>query len=130
MQSSITEIIRDRNMIIVKVLLENGAVKAKKEYRVTSEFDLKQKINADMKAIASFETEFPKLAVGEYDSSIPSQPIPQEELDQMAYKQDIAKLNSYLRAISMGVIPFDSPEYLAHVDKLKSGLKPEYVNLF
>lgn len=125
----IDEVVKDKDGLVVRVTLVEGSVKVRPdEYRVSSETELKQKINSDISKLSLAGTELPKIAVGDYDPTITPPVLTAKE----KYNNDLQILNQMNRAIALniGLIDAGSKTYTDQVSKVQAGFDISYLDLF
>lgn len=125
----IDEVIKDRDALVVRVTLVEGAVKVRPdEYRVTSELELKQRINSDIARLSLSGTELPKIVVGDYDPAITPPPLTTKQ----KYQLDLTLFNQMKRAaaLDLGLIDAGSQTYTDQAAKVKTGFDLSYLDLF
>lgn len=129
-QVIITEVIREESTVITRAILTDGSSKIPKEYRITTELQLKKALNDDIANLSTAGSEFPKLATGPYDPTITPPEQTPEELARFKYADDVDLLAQYARAIALKVLQEGDQNYTDQLNKVVSGFKTEYLDLF
>lgn len=131
---NIDEVVRNEGVLIVRLTLSDGVKKVRPdEYRVTSELQLKQKINVDIAKLSQVDVELPKLPTGPYDPTIaitPPPPPSSEEIAKNKFAADLRAYRSMLKTIEIGVKTAGDKDVMDLQALLKSGYINDYLGLF
>ena len=70
-QTTIENVVNEKKFLNVRVILTDGVQKIQPdEYHITTELELKQRINSDISKLTQATTDFPKIVPGPYDPTI------------------------------------------------------------
>lgn len=132
---NIDEVINLKSGLIVRVTLSDGSQKVKPdEYHVTTEHELKVRLNADIDRLSQSAVDFPKIVPGPYDPKIdPPEPPPDptpEEIAKADYAADLTFYRHMQRAVALTVKKNEDEDVVAQLTRIKNNFLSDYIDLF